>query len=211
MPRVDDYRHAVELGRKALLEKEPAIIADVAGAVLHKDSQGNKTLSLQYLNRDITFTWPDLRFKYSDSQEEIPIQQQILFLHYLYGTSSGAKISGEWISFQEVPDGRFYMSAFLKRAKDPLLDHFGKNPKIFVELTRNAYGAVPFDHGDHSVIVKALPLVPIAIVIWEGDEEFPPDGNILFDRSISNILSAEDIAWLAGMVIYPLIGMISKG
>jgi hypothetical protein len=44
-------------------------------------------------------------------------------------------------------------------------------------------------------------------MIWRGDDEFPPEGNILFDRSISHFLSAEDIAWLAGMIIYPLMGM----
>ncbi|MGC1405099.1 MAG: DUF3786 domain-containing protein, partial [Thermodesulfobacteriota bacterium] len=41
-------------------------------------------------------------------------------------------------------------------------------------------------------------------------EEFPPDGNLLFDASISKYLSAEDIAVLSGMVVYPLIGMAYK-
>jgi hypothetical protein len=45
------------------------------------------------------------------------------------------------------------------------------------------------------------------LIIWKGDDEFPPEGNILFDRNILQILSAEDIAWLSGMVVYPLIGM----
>ncbi|MBW1912080.1 MAG: DUF3786 domain-containing protein, partial [Deltaproteobacteria bacterium] len=53
----------------------------------------------------------------------------------------------------------------------------------------------------------ALPLAPLALVLWKGDDEFPPEGNILFDKNISKILSAEDMAWLAGMAVYPLIGM----
>jgi hypothetical protein len=68
------------------------------------------------------------------------------------------------------------------------------------------YGAVPFNQGDVSVLVRALPLVPIALILWRGDEEFPPEGNILFDRSIIGLFSAEDIAWLSGMVVYPMIG-----
>jgi len=50
-------------------------------------------------------------------------------------------------------------------------------------------------------------MVPVALILWKGDDEFPPEGTILFDRNISHILSAEDIAWLAGMIIYPLLGM----
>jgi hypothetical protein len=53
-------------------------------------------------------------------------------------------------------------------------------------------------------------MIPVVLVLWQGDEEFPPDGNILFDRSISKILPAEDIAWLAGMVVYPLAGIAKK-
>jgi hypothetical protein len=46
--------------------------------------------------------------------------------------------------------------------------------------------------------------------LWKGDEEFPPEGNILFDRSIIGVLSAEDVAWLSGMVVYPMIGRAMK-
>ena len=210
MPRIDDYKQAVELGRKELSELDPSFIAEISGAILHTDPQGKKMLYLNFINREIVITWPDLEFSYKDSHEEVPIQQQILLLHYLDGVGSGAKISGDWIAFQDVPDGRFYLGAFLKRAKDPLVKTFGPNPKLLIDGATNIYGAVPYDHGDFSVIVQALPLVPVALILWKGDEEFPPEGNILFDRTISDIFSAEDIAWLSGMVVYPLIGM-AKG
>jgi hypothetical protein len=87
---------------------------------------------------------------------------------------------------------------------------FGGEPEVLIKLATEAYGAVPSDQGDISVKIMALPRVPVALILWKGDEEFPPEGNILFDRSISHILSAEDIAWLAGMIIYPLIGMARK-
>ena len=105
----------------------------------------------------------------------------------------------------------FYLDSFLKRAKDPLLAAFGPRPDRLVELAQEAYGAGPFDSGDHSVVVRALPFVPTALILWEGDDEFPPEGNILFDRNISKFFSAEDIAWLAGMVVYPLVGKAKTG
>jgi hypothetical protein len=51
--------------------------------------------------------------------------------------------------------------------------------------------------------------VPVRIILYAGDAEFAPEANILFDRSIGGMLSPEDIAWLAGMLVYRLIGLSS--
>ena len=212
MARIDDFIQARALSRNELSKKEPGLIAGLSGGLIDKDSEGVRAILLNFLNRNLTITWPDLEISYEDSSEEVSIQQQVLILHYLNGAclSNGAPATGEWISFQDVPDGRFYMGAFIKRAKDPLLRTFGMNAKLMIESASRLYGATQLDHGDYSVMVKALPLVPVALVLWEGDDEFPPEGNILFDKNISLILSAEDIAWLAGMVVYPLMGMAAK-
>jgi hypothetical protein len=208
MPRIDDYKQARELGIKQLLDKNPDLVAKLSGAGLRRDKAGQISLSLRFQNQEITVTWPDFRFLVEKSQEELPIQQQILLLHYLHGAlaSSGASPVGEWISFQEVPDGRFYLDAFNKRAKFPLVQAFGAKPELMVRLAAESYGARLFDQGDFSVVMEPLPLVPVALVLWKGDDEFPPDGTLLFDKTVAKILSAEDIAWLAGMVVYPLIG-----
>jgi hypothetical protein len=45
------------------------------------------------------------------------------------------------------------------------------------------------------------------MTVWEGDDEFEPEANIVFDRTIGGILSPEDIAWAAGMVVYRLMAL----
>jgi hypothetical protein len=212
MARVDDYNQAFELGIKDLSVKDPDLLAGFSGADILRTKEEKTLLSLRFLNRKVDISWPEFEIRHEGSKETLPIQQQVLLVHYLCGAwaSSGAPVTREWIAYQEVPDGRFYLDAFLKRAKMPLVKGFGEHPEVLPALAFEAYHAVPFDHGDFSVVVEALPLVPMALILWRGDDEFPPEGNILFDRNISGILSAEDIAWLAGMVVYPLIGM-SKG
>jgi Domain of unknown function (DUF3786) len=209
MARIDDYQQALGLVREGLSGKDPDRIAGFSGAKLLQDSQGNMFLSFIFLNQEITVSWPELVVSGKQAEGELPIQQQVLLLHYLLGAVSGRgpRVTGEWIAFQDIPDGRFYLDAFLKRAKMPLVSTFGAQPEKLVALAVKAYGASPFDHGDFSVLVKALPLTHVALILWKGDEEFPPEGNVLFDQNISRILSAEDIAWLAGMIVYPLIGM----
>ncbi len=154
--------------------------------------------------------WPGLEMRLQDSDETLSLQQQVLILHYLDGAET-APATGEWVSYQEIPDGRFYLDAFLRRAKNPMVQVFGENPEVLVKLTMKAYGAKPLDQGDVGVTVQALPKVPVALILWRGDDEFPPEGTILFDRNVSHILSAEDVAWLSGMIIYPLIGMAKAG
>jgi len=210
MARIDDYITAVELGKKELEGKNPKRIADQSGARFQTAADGKATLTLKFLHKDVSTSWPEWGLFFEETGEEVPIQQQVLILHYLNG-SAGAKVRGEWIAYQEVPDGKFYLDAFLRRAKNPLVQAFGSCPEKLFPVTQAVYGAKRFGQGDHSVVVQAFPLVPVALILWEGDEEFPPEGNLLFDRSISEILSAEDIAWLAGMIIYPIMGMADSG
>jgi len=208
MPRIDDYKQALNLASEQLRDKDPEVLASLSGAVTGRDKESRKTLVLNALNQKVSITWPDLTFVSEKPEAETPIQQQILYLHYLCGawSSKGAKATGEWISFQEIPDGRFYMDAFQRRAKNPMVMTFGEKPDLLLKVATELYGAVPFNQGDVSVVVRALPLVPVALILWKGDEEFPPEGNVLFDRSIIGVLSAEDVAWLSGMVVYPMIG-----
>ncbi len=210
MPRIDDYNLARDLAKKRLLEKNPALIAELSGAAISRGGGEGTKLSLVFMNRSTVVRWGDFRMKFGETDQEVPIQQQILLLHYLEGAwaSGGAVSSGEWISFKEVPDGRFYVDAFEKRAKAPLIKAFGAIPERLPEVATEAYHATPFDRGDFSVVVRVLPLVAVALVLWRGDEEFPPDGNILFEQTICRILSAEDIAWLAGMVVYSLVAKL---
>lgn len=204
--RVDDYIKAVEIGKSELLGNDPEQIAAQSGAVCVQGDHGNTVLKIDFLNKTIDISWPDLVFSHSVEGGELPLQQQVLLLHYLT-MANPVKISGEWIAYQEVPDGKFYLDAFVRRAKNPMVQGFGNNPELLVKLAKEVYGAALLDQGDVGVAIQALPLVPVALILWKGDDEFAPEGTILFDRTVSQVLSAEDIAWLAGMIIYPLLGM----
>ncbi|GAI34732.1 unnamed protein product, partial [marine sediment metagenome] len=43
------------------------------------------------------------------------------------------------------------------------------------------------------------------LVLWRGDEEFPPSGSIMFDATISDYLSAEDITVLCQTIAWKLV------
>jgi hypothetical protein len=212
MPRIDDYRQALELVKPHLSRIDPKGAADIIGAEFHIDEAGKQCIRTEFLGKKVMVRWPLLDPALEETGAPLPIQQQILLLHYLEAAVSHphVKPKGEWVSYQEVPDGRFYLDAFTRRAKTPLIEAFGKEPDQLIPLAEALYRATPSDQGDVSVLIRAIPLIPVVLIIWRGDEEFSPDGNILFDRTVSDFLSAEDIAWLAGMIVYPLVGMVKK-
>jgi hypothetical protein len=201
MARIDDYSKALEIAKKELSGRHPLRICQLSGALYEEGAPD--VLKLTFLNRIITISWPDLAF-HQDSNGEIPIQQKILMLHYLIG-SGKEELTGELIAFQDILSAKFYLDAFNRRIKYPLINAFGKQPEKFILSAKKLFGAAPSSVGGFSADIRALPKIPVTLVIWKGDEEFPPDGTVLFDSSVKNMLSAEDIVVLAGMVVYPLL------
>jgi len=50
---------------------------------------------------------------------------------------------------------------------------------------------------DASFVFNITPRIPIAVLFWDGDDEFPTDAKILFDKTIIKHLSADIIYTLA--------------
>ena len=96
----------------------------------------------------------------------------------------------------------------MKRAVNPLKKTFGQNISGFKKAALELKGK-NVEPGDAAFEFTVFPNVPIQLIIWEGDEEFPAEANILFDSSIASILPPEDIAWLSGMLVYRLMALLS--
>jgi hypothetical protein len=206
MARIDDYRMALEIASKELSSRNPHHVCRLSGAECVERQNGPTIIRLRFLNRMITISWPDLMF-YQGSNEEVPIKKQVLILHYLNGANR-QDLTGELITYQDIPSARFYLDAFNRRVKYPLLNTFGDQPDQLPLLAKELFGATRSSIGDVSVLIQALPKIPVTLVIWKGDEEFSADGTILFDSSITDLLSAEDISELTSMIVYPLIAKV---
>ena len=202
MPRIDDYINA----RKIAIEK---LSTEPFENILNRtgfNSDREDSFHVPFLNRLYRVHYPDFEFAdQNDADQEIPIQEQILILHYMQSPNI-APIRGPWVSYREIPGASFYFSAFVKRAIDPLKNVFGQDPEGLTKAAKKLNGN-PAEPGDVGFEFSLLPNVPLQLVLYIGDEEFPAEANILFDQSVGKILSPEDIAWLAGMLVYRLIAL----
>ncbi len=161
--------------------------------------QTDGCFKLRYFNCQVCISHPDATFINS---KEIPIVEKILILHYLI-TASGRALANQFISFKELPGGEIYKMPFTNRSIRPFLQFFGNRPQVFRKAAEKL-GGRPIDAGDISYTLMAFPKVPVTVVLWKGDEEFPASANILFDKSAPGYLPTEDYAFLAGLTVAKL-------
>ena len=144
----------------------------------------------------------------ADSDEEVPIRDKVLILHYLILVKDNFT-ANRLITYQELPEGNTYSPTFSKRTIKPLVHYFSQEPQRLID-TAKKLGGCEADYGDVAVTINAFSQVPITIVLWEGDSEFAPEGNILFDATISDYLSTEDITVLCETITWRLINYLRR-
>jgi hypothetical protein len=165
------------------------------------DSQ--KVITVEYLNRQYQVTLPDIEISMKDSKEAVPLRDKILILHYLI-QAKGTPLSNKTITYKELPEGLIYFPTFVKRAIKPLTDHFGKEPHRLINVAK-ILGGRKAEYGDAAVTINAFHRVPITLVLWQGDEEFRPEASILFDSTIADYLTTEDIHVLCETIAWRLV------
>ena len=172
----------------------------------YKVIDSKKTIALEYLSRSHQVTLPDIEISLEDSEEEVPLVDQILILHYLL-QAKGTPLSNEMIGYKHLPGGSVYFPTFSKRAIKPIVDSFGKEPARLLDVAA-AIGGREAAHGDVAVTIDAFRRVPITFVLWRGDEEFAADGNILFDSTISDYLTTDDVNAVCGIIAWKLVRLL---
>jgi len=201
------WENAFDLSYRLACE-ELAKISDVRQQCARSGARymGPDEIALGYLNQSYRIVIPDCKISLEESGAEVPLRDKILILHYFTG-AKGTPATGKSIAYKQLLGGISYFCAFSQRAIAPLVKNFGKSPELLMKAVTQL-GGHKGNHGDVSVTVSAFPLVPITLVLWRGDEEVPPNGNILFDANVSDYLSTEDVTVLCETIIWKLVRSI---
>jgi hypothetical protein len=163
-----------------------------AGADYQRVEDGEK-ITLGFFSEPYQISCPQIEF-YSPLKKTVSLVTRILLLHYLI-RADGSPVTGQWVGYKDIPGGLLYASIFARRVTDPLVRRFGRSAKGFKEAGIQLRGETA-GVGDASFILKVFPLIPIQYILWEGDDEFPPAAQLLFDASVDHYLSLEDIVVL---------------
>lgn len=167
------------------------------------------TVSIDYLNKTYLLHVSDGSIVFANTGEDVPIKDKILILDY-FTRAGGSPLSGKPITYKELHDGLNYFSVFASRTINQIVRYFGEHPERLAECAA-ILGGRKAEPGDVSVTIDAFPRVPITVVLWRGDSEFPPEGSILFDSTVSDYLSNDDIHTLCENITWSLVRFLKAG
>jgi hypothetical protein len=188
--------------RSTLQVQDPSLVAARSGISHPTVGPGRVELHIPVWGDVFIMHFPELTCRNS-RDEPLPDFQQALLLYYLV-TADGAPLTGRWVSFADLPDGRMYDTAFQGYSGDEIVKRFGSDLNPFKSACSKAGGNF-VEIGSASFIFQALPRVPLMATYWLGDEDFPSSCKILFDESASHYLPIDACAILGSMLTRKLI------
>ena len=149
-----------------------------------------KEFTLTLLGRNFAIAHPDYAIRDLDGGALPPLPTQTFLLRYLL-ESRDVAWKGEWKTFREMPWGEMYITPYtgrvLTRAAFTLGTRIGK-----FRTAAEKMGAEPVPHGDAGFRFTLVGGYEMQILVWEGDEEFPPSAQVLYSDNFAEGFAAED-------------------
>jgi hypothetical protein len=201
-----NYQQAFDLACASLKEKDLKETAEKAGVNYRKDGEGEEIV-IPFFSDPYTVRFPQGEFS-SPGKKTVSLVVRALLLHHLL-KADGTLLTGRWIAYKDIPGCLLYAGVFARRVTEPLIKRFGRSAKLFQEAGKGLSGE-PAAVGDASFILHPFPRIPVQYVLWEGDDEFPPSAQLLFDSSVDHYLPLEDITVLGQITTGRLISLSNR-
>lgn len=135
-----------------------------------------------------------LRVEWNDQPVEEDLRPFFYLMVLVYLTEAKEiKPTHTWISEKDLKGGSTFFRGPHSLQIEELEDLYGKDPDAFLKAGKKL-GGNEILYGDKGFALEVLPKVPLAYILWKGDEEFPPRIGILFDSTIESHLPL-DMIW----------------
>ena len=133
-----------------------------------------------------------------DDKSDIKTFQGLFMVHYLL-TSKEIPINKEWISAKDIPGGVTFFRGPHEIPAFLIEKRYGDNVEGFSDTCGQLDG-IPLDMADQAYSFRIAPRIPVAVLLWKGDDEFPAESKMLFDRSIIEHLALDIVFSLAVLI-----------
>jgi hypothetical protein len=150
-----------------------------------------EAFSLTLLDEPYKIAWP----KYAITAEHPGafalenLPAQTFLLRYLLEGKKAAPYA-QLLTFREMPWGEMYITPYTGRVlKRAAFTFGGKLPQFRAACAKMQ--ALPVPHGEAGFQFELLPGYFMQILLWAGDEEFPPSAQVLYSDNF-RAFAAED-------------------
>ena len=127
--------------------------------------------------------------------------QTVFYVLSGYSEAEHVEPSGRLISSKQLRGARFG-DLDNRRTRDKIIERFCGDSETLVACAEKLEGRrVEFNYGDVAVRLKALPLVPLTIVLSCESAEFEADARVFYDDSVQGYLDVERINFLTNLAV----------
>ena len=149
-----------------------------------------KEFYVNLLGRSYAIAHPVYAIRAVDGGALPPLPTQTFLLRYLLEAREVAW-QGQWKTFREMPWGELYIKPYTGRVLTRAAFTFGTRVAKF-RAACEKMGATPINHGDAGFLFDLIGGYRMQILVWEGDDEFPPNAQILYSDNFAEGFAAED-------------------
>lgn len=179
---------------KTYQEIDPKEISERTGFFYDEEK---KVFTVVFMGSTYEISFPNYKISHKEDEKGVyPLEEamnaKIFMVRYL---SEKAKTlsSGKFLTYREVPWGEVYFRQFQGRCLMRLAFSYGNKLEAFKKVM-TAMGAKPLEQGDCAFELEFMEGFFIRLILWEGDDEFPPSSQILFSDNFAVTFAAEDLA-----------------
>ena len=122
----------------------------------------------------------------------VPWRERIPLLRFLVD-GQYALPSGQYLTYREFPWGEVYLQQFTGRCIKRFAFSYGARPELLCRIMEHL-PARRLERSDCGWEVELMPSLGVQLLLWLGDDEFPPNAQILFSDNFRYAFTAEDLA-----------------
>ena len=149
-----------------------------------------KEFTVNLLGRSFAIAHPNYAIRALDDGPIPPLPTQTFLLRYLL-ESKTVSWNGEWKTFREMPWGEMYIKPYTGRVLTRAAYTFSFRLDAF-RAAAEKMGATAVKHGDAGYEFVLAGPYRMQILVWQGDEEFPPNAQVLYSANFAEGFAAED-------------------
>jgi hypothetical protein len=163
---------------------------------------------IRLLGKRYLIDYPEFAVRREDESEEgvFPlldmVPAKIIVLRFLI-SGQYVNSTGKYLTYREVPWGEVYFRQFEGRCLMRLKFGFGFKLEAFAAAMERM-GGERISMGDVAYEFEFINGLHVRFILWEGDEEFPPSSQILFEDNFPYAYQAEDLAVVGDISISTL-------
>jgi len=148
--------------------------------------------TVRLVNAEYRITWPVYSIT-ADREDAFALKSlpaQTFLLRWLLEGRQVAS-TGAFKTFREMPWGELYIQPFTGRCLTRAAFTFGTRVEKFAAAMEKL-GAKKLKYGDAGYELELLSGYTMQLIVWAGDDEFPPNSQILYSDNFVDGFSAED-------------------